>query len=322
MILNIDIHTALNLLIERVKDVFERYRCDCILLSAGIDTSFLATVAVRELRHRLTGIVALYSRGVPKDIYWSNVVSRVLGVDLYAHIFTDTEALDATDKVVSILKTFDPMEVRNDITIAISLRKARELGCRCIYTGDAGDELFAGYSYMAGMTYGELSRYISDLATYMEFSSHALDSYFGVEVVSPYSEEGVRDLALELPPYCRIPIDDPRRLNKYILRIYLEKQNIPTYIREKNPIEYGSSSTMVARLWESMVRDEDMEIVSRYFRPRSREQAYLLKRYLELVGWEEYSDVARDKPRCRYCGAPLLRPRSRYCRRCGSYPAI
>jgi asparagine synthetase B (glutamine-hydrolysing) len=43
------------------------------------------------------------------------------------------------------LHSFEPMEIRNSLPIALGLLKAKELGCKIVATGDGADELFAGF---------------------------------------------------------------------------------------------------------------------------------------------------------------------------------
>lgn len=49
--------------------------------------------------------------------------------------------------VMRVLKSFDPMTLRNSVAVGIALRRASELGFTCAVTGDGADELFGGYSF-------------------------------------------------------------------------------------------------------------------------------------------------------------------------------
>lgn len=49
--------------------------------------------------------------------------------------------------VIAVLKSFDPMTLRNSAAVAMALRHASELGCTCAVTGDGADELFGGYAF-------------------------------------------------------------------------------------------------------------------------------------------------------------------------------
>jgi hypothetical protein len=100
---------------------------------------------------------------------------------------------------------------------------------------------------------------------------------------------------------------------KDILRSLLEDLSIPSFTRAKEPIERGSGSFMLSQIWASLVTEELIEKISRILRPRGKDQAYLLSRYLELKG--EPRKVEGVK-RCKICGGRVKRG---YCKRCGYY---
>ncbi len=281
-------------------------------MSGGIDTSYIAAIARKMAKIPLRGIVVGLEGSITKDLYWGSVVARGLGIEIHHRIYSVQEALRATDQVIRVMDTFDPMEVRNDVSVYIALEHAAKLGCKCIYTGDAGDELFAGYSYMHLYRLEELSKYIEDLSSYMEFSSPKLGEELGVEVYLPLASRRVVELALEIPPECKISCSRIAR-GKEILRTLLEDLSIPSHNRLKEPIEVGSGSAMLSRIWESMATEDLVERVSKTLKPWSREQAYLLSRYLEIFGGLR---KAKAEGICRICGGRVKRG---YCKRCGYY---
>lgn len=62
------------------------------------------------------------------------------------------ELLGRMPKIIGPLNTFDHMELRNSIVAYVALSAARTAGARSVLTGDAADELFAGYGLMFNMT--------------------------------------------------------------------------------------------------------------------------------------------------------------------------
>ena len=57
---------------------------------------------------------------------------------------------------IKVLKSFDPMEIRNSAAAYVALKVARDRGLKTVMTGDAGDELFAGYSFFFDLTKEQL----------------------------------------------------------------------------------------------------------------------------------------------------------------------
>jgi len=310
--LRVDCVNASKLLTEAVAAEISLRGCECIIMSGGIDTSYIAAVVRLVVKAPLRGVVVGLEGSVATDLYWGSAVARTLGIDLHHRVYSVGEALRATDHIVYLLDTFDPIEVRNDVSVYIALAEAKKMGCSCVYTGDAGDELFAGYSYMHLYRLEELSSYIRDLAGYMEFSSDKIGRELGIDVSMPLASKSVVELAIEIPPECKVPLCSPAR-GKGVLRSVLEDLSIPSFSRVKQPIERGSGSVMLSNIWSTLATDEMVRTVSRVIQPRSRDQAYLLSRYLDLLGEPRRTD-APDA--CRICGGRVKRG---YCKRCGYY---
>lgn len=57
------------------------------------------------------------------------------------------QALQELPECVRVLRSFDPMSLRNDLAICRALREAAAAGFTCAVTGDGADELFGGYIF-------------------------------------------------------------------------------------------------------------------------------------------------------------------------------
>ena len=126
-----------NLLIRILND----NRPTGVLLSGGVDSSVLTSL----LPNLKAITVSLESWG--DDLGYSRIVARALGIEQVRVVVDIDRAMAVIPEVIRILKTFDPA-IPNDLVVYFGLEKAKELGLQNIMTGDASDELFAGYSYM------------------------------------------------------------------------------------------------------------------------------------------------------------------------------
>ena len=123
-----------------LEDSVQRHLADGLLLSGGLDTTLLAYVIAKWVRPECV-TVAFRSAPAP-DVKYADMVARNLELSHYVHYFDENELTEAIRAVITILKTFDPIEVRNSAAAYIALKVARDHGHKTVMTGDGADELF------------------------------------------------------------------------------------------------------------------------------------------------------------------------------------
>ena len=293
-----------------------------ILLSAGLDTSAIAALAhAGGLRPR--AVTVCWDEDAP-DYGFATELARRLGLEHRVLWAGDQALLAAMPAVIAILRSFDPMELRNSAVQYLGLRALRDSGVRSAWVGDGADELFAGYSYMTAMEPETLAAYTRELASFMRFSATPLGDSLGVEVLSPYLERDIVDFAVGLSPLEKVGEHDGERHGKWVLRLAIEDLLPPRFAwRTKTPAEYGSGSTRLQTAVLDRLSQPEFEdlraraLMNDGVRLRDREQAFYYRLYREQFGPPR---AEPGEPRCPACQAPLASPRSRYCGRCGEYP--
>ncbi|MFX1521761.1 MAG: asparagine synthase C-terminal domain-containing protein, partial [Promethearchaeota archaeon] len=98
-------------------EVIQDYYADAFLLSGGLDTSIIAALVSRYFKP-ITLSVGFSGSDAP-DLYYAKIVADKFSFQNLVRLFTLEDAAEAAEYVVKTLKTFDPMEIRNDITIYI-----------------------------------------------------------------------------------------------------------------------------------------------------------------------------------------------------------
>jgi asparagine synthase (glutamine-hydrolysing) len=158
--------------------------------------------------------------------------------------------------LIGLLGTFDPMELRNIIVTYVAMEAATKRGLSVVLTGDAADELFAGYNFMFNMAAEQLPSYIRHLNEIMHFTSEVIDRNLGLGVDSPYISPAIRELALSLGYDDLVGDYQGQRFGKKILREAFCGV-LPAEIawRLKTAIEYGSGSTALQQFAEQSVSD-------------------------------------------------------------------
>ena len=281
---------------SKLKEAVERSRADGILLSGGVDTGILAFVARPS-----TGFTVALKDSPASDLVYSEKIAKLLGMQYEKMEFTMEEALNTLPEVIRILKTFD-LAIPNDLSIYFALKLARENRISSVMTGDGADELFAGYSYMAELPPEDLERYLRRLSQNWHFSSGYLGRALDIEIKQPFLDEDFVRFALEISPELKVKDG----VGKYILRKSFEGL-IPAEVvwRRKEAIEYGSGSTKLHEIIDSMVTDEEFQSARREVDIKfiNKEHFFYWRIYNRVVG--EIPKASDDEISCLCCGASM-----------------
>ncbi len=295
---------------NKIAEAVDRNRAEAILLSGGLDTSILAFIG----KPKIAFTVALKGSHA-SDLYYSEKVSRLLGMEHKKMEFTSSEAFDALPEVIGILKTFD-LALPNDLSIYFALKLAKENNVSAVLTGDGSDELFAGYSYMASLSPGDLERYIRGLSNNWHFSANDLGRALDIEIKQPFLDQDLVRFALEIGPELKVR----QTIGKYILRKSFE-DSVPQEIawRKKEPIEHGSGSSELRDVISSMVSHEELQLATEKTGIRfiNEEHFFYYRVYEQVVG--QIPEATGDEDRCPCCGARIYRA---HCRVCGFSPPL
>lgn len=309
----------LQLLLEKA---VEKNVAEGILLSGGLDTSILASIASRYVH--LKAVTVAFQNAPAPDIEYAALIANRLGLEHILHVFDEDELYAAIPVVVKTMMSFDPMEIRNSVTICIALKVAKQNGINAVMTGDGCDELFAGYSFLFGLEKKDLDLALAKLWAVMRFSSVPLASFLGMEAKLPYLDPDFQDFAVKLDSLYKVQSEDGRPYGKWILRKAYENILPPEITwRVKTPIEYGSGTTTLPELFNKNIPDAEFEEKRRRYLAedavtiRDKEQLFYYEIYRSLIGVPHQTGV--EGKTCPYCNSTIPE-KSTYCRVCGGYP--
>jgi len=297
---------------------------DGILFSGGLDTSVLAAIAASHGR-RLQAVMVSVAEGTGLDEPFARLMVERLGIDLEVLRPSLDELVDPMPELIRLLRTFDPMELRNSIVTYVAMEAASKRGLSAVLTGDAADELFAGYSFMFNMSAEQLPSYIRHLNEIMHFTSEVIGRNLSVGVDSPYVSPSVREFAISLGYEDLVCEYEGKRFGKRILREAFSAL-LPEEIawRLKTPIEYGSGSTALKHLTEQSVTDSEFErereraAMHDSVKLRDKEQYFYYRIYRRSL--PPPIERAPGSKICKDCHGPVARSDMTYCRICGAYP--
>lgn len=148
-----------------------------VLLSGGLDSSLIASIAAREtdkmakqqeeaVKERKAAAaegreahdeepLATWPRlhsfaiGLPgaPDLVAARKAADFLGTIHHEYHFTVQEGLDAIPEVIHHLETFDVTTVRASTPMYLLSRKIKAMGVKMVLSGEGSDEIFGGYLY-------------------------------------------------------------------------------------------------------------------------------------------------------------------------------
>jgi len=287
-----------------------------------LDTSILAEIASKYIP--LRAVTIAFQNAPAPDVEYSVLMANRLRLKHIVHILTEDELDDAIPMVVKTMESFDPMEIRNSVTIYAALNAAQENGIHVVMTGDGSDELFAGYSFLFGLEKERLDLELKKLWSVMRFSSVPLANVLSMEARLPYLDPDFKDFAMKIDSRYKVRTENGRTYGKWILRKAFEGM-LPKEVtwRTKIPIEYGSGTTTLPSLFNRKIPDTEFNEKRRRILAqdgvtiRDKEQLFYYEVYRSLIGVPHPTDT--EGKICPQCHSKV-QDKATYCRTCGAYP--
>jgi len=264
-----------------------------VLLSGGLDSSLVASVACRLLKENEslsapgTGSVGNFGNrlhsfciglvGSP-DLAAAKIVADYLGTIHHSYTFTVQEGLDAVSDVIYALETFDTTTIRAATPMYLMSRKIKALGVKMVLSGEGADEIFGGYLYFhkapsAKDLHQETIRKLKGLHLFDCLRANKSTSAWGVEARVPFLDRDFLDVAMEMDPHqkmCVDPSTGAKRMEKWTLRKAFDTPDDP-YLpnevlwRQKEQFSDGVGYTWIDRLREMA----EKEVTDRMFQQAS-----------------------------------------------------
>ena len=151
-----------DLLLKQIKESFEkaviiRLMSDVpfgILLSGGLDSSLVASIAVKYIREHpeIYGekpSIHTFSIGDKDstDLPYARLVADFLGTTHHEIDFTVEEGINSIDEIVNVLETYDITTIRASTPHYLMSRKIKSMGVKMVLSGEGSDEILGGYLY-------------------------------------------------------------------------------------------------------------------------------------------------------------------------------
>lgn len=261
-----------------------------VWLSGGVDSSAVAAL-VKNFVNRLHTFSAGI-KGAP-DLKYARLVAEHIGAEHHERLYTMKEMLTVLDKVIYHLETFDAPLVRSAIGNYLVAELASEY-VPFVFSGEGGDELFAGYDYQKNCQ-GDVELTLCIQEAISSLHNTALQrvdrsaSAHGTQVTTPFLDPDVVRYALAIP--ARWKIREPEGTEKWPLRKALTG-HLPEEViwREKEKFWQG------AGVWDMLAKYAEDKISDREFASeRELGASFHLHSKEELLYYRIFKDFFGEK---------------------------
>lgn len=205
-----------------------------VLLSGGLDSSLVASIATRLLKEKsASNATIMYDKihsfsvglkGSP-DLAAARKVAKFIGSIHHEFTFTVQNGLDVLRDVIYYLETYDVTTIRAATPMFLMARKIKACGIKMVLSGEGADEVMAGYLYFHKAPSGEelfheTVRKLKDLMYFDCLRANKAMMAWGVEARVPFLDRQWLDLAMELDPTHKLSGTHPDRpkIEKWTLR--------------------------------------------------------------------------------------------------------
>ena len=265
------------------------------LLSGGMDSSVICYLAAKHLKEQNgeQARLATYAMGVGEsgDILNARIMAEHIQSDHTELLVDLDEMLAVLPTVIYHLESFDPSLVRSAVSNFLISKHAGEHGFEILLSGEGGDEIFCGYTYLKDTPLPELTAKQIECLGYLHNNASLrldrMNACHSVRVVAPLISGELLDYALQIPPEYKQHPNGDGRIEKWAFRKAFEAC-LPEAIvwRGKQEFSQGSGSAgVLPDHFEAVVSDAEYAATrERYPLARSKEEAHYLKVFVAAFG--------------------------------------
>ncbi len=274
------------------------------LLSGGLDSSVVVALArpYREKMHTFAAGVV----GAP-DLHYARLAAEFLKTEHHERSVTLPDMLAVLPDVIYHMETFDALLLRSSILHYLAAQQAIDY-VPALFSGEGGDELFAGYDYLKTLPLTQLSEELEDITgrlhnTALQRVDRCIQAH-GITGWVPILDPDVMAFASRIPVEYKLH----QGVEKWILRQVAEPL-LPVEIVHRPKAKFwqgGGVSDLLANHANQVISDRDFFAERRLpngWTLHSKEELFYYRIFKEHFGELERLDwLGRTK------GAPVQYP--------------
>jgi asparagine synthetase B (glutamine-hydrolysing) len=184
------------------------------LLSGGLDSSLVASIAARLLKARGAPPLATFSIGMPgsSDLAHARLVANLIGSDHHEIVVSIEDFWAALPETLTAIESFDLTSVRASVGNYLVAKYVREkTNVRVLLNGDGADEASGSYLYFYGAPHAaafeaEVARLLRDIHHFDVLRSDRCVAGWGLEARTPFLDKQFVATYLSMPTALRRPV--------------------------------------------------------------------------------------------------------------------
>lgn len=224
-------------------------------LSGGLDSSAMAALA----RPHVTKLHT-FAAGMPgaPDLEFARVVADFIQSEHHERVIHPEEMFSALGDVIYALESFDAWLIRSSVMNYLVAKTASDF-VPAVFSGEGGDELFAGYEYLKSLDSSSLPEELVDITNRLHNTAlqrvDRCSSAFGTVAHVGFLDPDVVDYALKIPAGLKLR----NGVEKWILREAM-KDSLPESVTQRPKAKFWQGAGVddfLARYAEQKISDAD-----------------------------------------------------------------
>lgn len=234
-----------------------------VIFSGGIDSVLVAKLLQREGKNIVCYCTGSENSG---DVLAAQAVARELGLELKTSIINEDLVKGILFEVIRNVEESGLLQVEVAIPMYMAAKMAAQDGIRVMFTGQAADELFAGYPWYSDclqesgylrlheQLWEDLNRLYDDTLE----REDKLTMAHSIELRAPYLDRDVIRTAMRISPRLKIQ-GSKDALRKRVHRQAAVELGVPPYLsfRTKDPAQSGSG---IHQIIENIARTQPVSL--------------------------------------------------------------
>jgi len=247
-------HKVRNELVKAVKRQMMTEVPFGVLLSGGLDSSLIASIAQKALKDKCDGVnrewgerIHTFSIGLEDspDMKAAAKVAEHIGSIHHPFVFTIQEAHDALWDVIYHLETYDITTIRASTPMFLLARRIKAMGIKMVLSGEGADEILGGYLYFhQAPNAQEFQKESHALINRLHYSdclrANKSMMAWGVEIRVPFLDINFLETAVPVDPSLKMDRriingeKSKNRIEKHILRhAFTKEESLYDYLPEE-----------------------------------------------------------------------------------------